>query len=137
MRCFLFAGLACLIAGCSGGASGTTITGKVTFGDGSPLTKGVVVINGESGSSRGAINPDGTFTLENVVDGEYQVGITGAKEGGEAETDMQYDEQGNYIESKPAAEPKSLIADKYSDPTQSGLTLKVPSDKYEIQVEKP
>lgn len=133
--------LACLVAGCSGGSGGRTITGKVTFSDGSPLTKGVLSITNDDASSRGAIKPDGTFTLENVLDGEYLVAITGATEGGAngetGDDSMQYNEQGNLIEASPAAAPKSLIPEKYADPTKSGLTLTVPSDKYEIQVEKP
>jgi hypothetical protein len=126
----------CLVgaAGC-GGPTGSEVAGTVTFIEGGPLPKGVVNLNGPGGSFRGSINPDGSYVLTGVADGDYKVTITGAMDGADDEgEDMNYDDDGNYIESE-VVEPKSLISSIYSNLEESGLTLKVPGE-YDLQVSK-
>ncbi len=134
MKHFVLAGALCLLAGC-GGPSGTSVTGKVAFGDGSPLTKGVVTYSGKTGTYQGTIQPDGTYTLQGVLNGDYGVAITGAEEGAAPSSEMKYDDQGNYI-APPPAKVTSLIKSTFTNPEQSGITKKVPGD-YNITVEKP
>lgn len=132
-----FAGLSCLLAlslvGCGAGAGGTDIEGTVEYSSGGALPKGVVALSNEANSYRGMIGSDGKYKIEGVVAGTYSVAITGAQEGGDT-GEMQYDEQGNYIESKP--EPaKPLIKEDYTDATKSGLSITVPGD-YNLKVDK-
>jgi len=134
MKHLILAVSLCLIFGC-GGKAGTSATGKVTFSDGTPLTKGVVVYSSKAGSFQGAIKQDGTYTLAGVPNGEYRVAITGAEEGGNVSLEMKYDAQGNYIQSPPAT-IVPLIKPKFADLENSELSKKVPGD-YNITVEKP
>jgi len=53
----------------------------------------------------------------------------------DSEEDMNYDDEGNYVEPDPSDEPKNLILAKYSNSEDSGLTLTVPGD-YDLTVEK-
>lgn len=119
------------MAGC--GKGGSTIEGTVSFTDGGPLTKGVISITGNGGGYQAPIGADGTFTLTGVVEGDYSVAITGAMDSA-PDLGMNYDDKGQYVAPK-AAEPKSLIKADYSDPSKSGLTLKVPGD-YNLKVDK-
>jgi len=135
----LVAGVLCLLtvsflSGC-GGKEGSLVEGSVMYSGGSPLETGVVALTGKGGSYRAKIEK-GLYKIENVPDGTYKVSITGAKEGGSDEGDgMNYDKDGNFIEEKPGAEPKSLIDAKYTDPELSGLTITVPG-KYDLEVVK-
>ncbi len=117
------------ITGC-GGPGGTTITGTASFDDGSPLPRGVVNITGESGAYAGGIGEGGKYTIENVPNGTYTVTLTGVKDG-EVELGMNYDDEGNFIESD-APELMSLILAHYSDIANSGLSITVPGD-YDIK----
>ena len=133
---FLVAGLLCFVIGCGGGG-GSTVTGKVTLDDGTAAARGTVSLMNDAGSFRGAIGSDGTYTVENVVAGEYQVAVTGVTDR-EVDSDagMAYnDETGEYTDE--AAElPKSLIKDIYFNPTTSGLTMTVPGDAYDLKLER-
>lgn len=123
--------LICLSAGCSGD---TSIAGKVTLSDGAPAPRGVVNLNGPQGSFRGGIQPDGTYAIEGVPAGTYDVAVTGVMDSEPAEGDgMEYDEEGNFIESE-TPEPKSLVKDTYSDPATSGLELTVPGN-YDLKLD--
>ena len=78
---FAFFLLLLFAIGCGGNV---TVTGKVTFPDGSPLDHGEVIFETETSVSRGPINSDGTysmFTGENmgVPKGTYKVSIGGFK----------------------------------------------------------
>ena len=135
MKYAYYLGLLCLLSSCSGSGGGTSITGKVSFGDGSPVSKGAVSISNDDGSFRGAIGADGTYTIEGVTKGDYTVTIAGVMDGNSEEDMMNYDDDGNYVEPDPSAEPKNLILAKYSNSEDSGLSLTVPGD-YDITVEK-
>jgi hypothetical protein len=135
MRNFiLFAGLVCLLTGC--GSTGNTVTGKVTLDDGSTAPRGTVSLMGEGLSFRGAIGSDGTYVIEGVEPGTYSVAVTGVTaEEVDSQAGMEYDdEKGEYI-GEAAEPPKSLIKDIYFNPTTSGLTITVPSESYDLQLE--
>ena len=131
--------IVCLLAaiGCSGDA-GQTIEGKVTFSDGSPLGLGALVLSNGKNSYSGAINSDGTYKIDKVISGDYNVGISGAVIGGTKSTEFQmdYDADGNFVEHPEAQPAVPLIKESMSNPETSNLTLKVPG-KYDLTVEKP
>ncbi|MEZ5944472.1 MAG: carboxypeptidase-like regulatory domain-containing protein [Planctomycetaceae bacterium] len=110
------------------------MTGTASFSDGAPLSKGVVMFNGDAGSFSGSIGADGKYTLEGVLPGTYKVVVTGVMDK-EANLDMNYDEQGNYVESNEEP-PKSLILADYGDIAKTPLSMTVPSGDYNIKVEK-
>ena len=126
--------MAALVVGCSDGTQ--SISGKVSFSDGSALNKGVINLTNDSSSYRSSLGSDGTYTIEGVTAGEYKVFITGAMEGGADTAEIQYDDNGVAIETPEGSEPKPLIHSKFLNPNDSGLTISVPGD-YNVQVEKP
>ncbi len=137
MRNFiLVAGMACLLSGCPGGG-GTVVTGKVTLDDGSPAPRGSVALRNAAGSFRGSIRSDGTYTIEDVPDGDYSVAVVGVTDKEhDPEAGMAWDqEKGEYIESD-VEPPKSLIKEMYNDPEKSGLTLTVPGGSYDLKLER-
>lgn len=135
MKHLILAACLCVLAGCGGGASGTTVTGKATFTDGTPLPRGAVTFTGKTGTYSSAIGPEGAYTMENVPDGSYQVVVTGVTEGDVQAADQHTAQPPGESAEITVPEVKSLIPEKYSDPDQSGLTVTVPGD-YTIQVEK-
>jgi predicted phage tail protein len=138
MRNFiLLAGLLCLVVGC--GPGGNTVTGKVTLDDGSAAPRGTVTIRSDAGTFRGAIGADGTYTIENVAEGTYAVAVTGVtNEEVDPQAGMAFDQATGKYTSKPGAAPppKSLIKAIYFNPTTSGLSLTVPSDSYDLKLER-
>lgn len=132
----LFAGALCLLTGCTGGG-GSTLTGKVTLDDGSAAPRGSVTLRNQDGSFRGSIGADGTYTVENVPDGEYEVAVAGVtdrelEEGEGMEVDPK---TGEYIKSDKEP-PKSLIDVKYSNPSTSGLTVTVPGGSCDLTLDR-
>ncbi|MGL6194031.1 MAG: hypothetical protein ACRC2T_04330 [Thermoguttaceae bacterium] len=122
-------------AGCSGKVK---VKGKVTFPDGTPLTKGVVVFDSEDGKYqvKGPLNDKGEFAPyeskegDAIKAGKYKVSIRDAHEGGE------------YVDNGPSVPATStpiipLIDKKYGSYSTSGLTAEVSSSKrnVELQVE--
>ena len=130
---FLFA----LAQGCGTNCS---VTGKVTFPDGTPLDRGTVMFESEKLVARGSIQKDGTYSLitgekKGIPKGTYQVCIGGLSV--------------PTITATPAADGKgpskvtvtkvvSPIDTKYSSGAKSGLTCEVKGrTKYDIKVEPP
>ena len=110
-----------LVSGCSGNV---TVTGKVTFEDGEPLTAGRVCFQTETFLADGPLKADGTYTLggakENsgIPPGKYQVYITGAV------TSPQL------LQAAPGttgafSAPVPLIHQRYADKNTSELTCEV------------
>ncbi|MCA9122993.1 MAG: carboxypeptidase regulatory-like domain-containing protein [Planctomycetaceae bacterium] len=124
-------GLVLSIGGCSGG--GTAVKGKVTLSDGSPAPRGSVIYSADSGTFRGGIQPDGTYSIEGVTSGDYSVSVTGVMDSEPSGDGMSYDDSGNYVESAAPA-PKSLIDTKYGDPGKSGLKVTVPGS-YDLSLD--
>ena len=111
-----------LFAGCGGGSAPTVaVDGKVTLGDGKPLTGGFIFLipTGPGGwEASGPIQPDGTFRLESLgldgaVPGEYRVKLA---------TDPPSSARG--VRKKKAVNVR--IDSKYLDEKSSGLTVTVP-----------
>lgn len=109
-RATVLATAAAMLLGCGGGASTTTVTGKISF-EGKSATHGVInFVETGKRALGGPIAEDGTFKVE-LPPGEYQVRIEappripeGVKEG----------------EPLPQLEPR-LIPAKYADFKSSGL----------------
>jgi hypothetical protein len=133
----LFAAVLCLLAGCDSGGGGSTVTGKVTLDDGTAAPRGGVTLRNDGGSFRGSIESDGTYTVENVPDGDYEVAVAGVTDREvDSEAGMAYDDDtGEYADTEADA-PKSLIKAKYSNLQQSGLTITVPGGSYDLTVER-
>ncbi|MCA9082754.1 MAG: carboxypeptidase regulatory-like domain-containing protein [Planctomycetaceae bacterium] len=123
-----------LVAGC-GGQGGRNVEGTVVFSDGSPLVRGNVILTNEKNTYQGALNDQGVFKMEGVLDGTYNVAIAGAVMAEAGNGEMQYDADGNYIEPKPV-EPAPLINAKFQKPDTSGLSITVPGD-YKLTVDRP
>jgi len=127
--------LICLVSfGCG---SGTKVTGKVTFSDGTPLTVGKVMFTDASISAFGTIDKNGNYSMGLLKDGQgipqgtYKVYITEAMVDGEASL-AKKDEDGNMVVPQvPAVALKFLSADA------SGLTCEVKgTTTFDITVEK-
>ena len=118
-------------AGCG---NNCTVSGKVTFSDGTPMSTGEVVFETAAIASRGRIQKDGSYTIstgeqKGVPKGTYNVSI-----GGFSPT----------VEANPAGgvpritAPVIPVAKKFLSPGTSGLTCEVKgSMKYNITVEPP
>ena len=148
--CLTVAGLISLV-GC--GPGGSVVEGSANLSDGSPAPRGVVTLSGDLGMYRGSIEA-GKFKVESVPSGSYKVAVTGvtataASYGGPTESgDVDTSDAAAYEAAQEASagddymgggaeEPKSLIHIKYSNPSASGLSLTVPSDSYELQLDAP
>lgn len=103
----------CLVSlgGCGGHPS---VTGRVTFADGTPLTVGEVVLDNGSVMGRGSLNKNGGFVIgftrpgDGIPAGWYDVGIINASRAGM--TDW-------------------LIDQKLLSPQTSGLRFEVSADR--------
>ena len=130
------------IAGCGD----PKVTGKVTFPDGTPLTKGQVMFQKEGFIASGDLQKDGTYSAGKNKDGDglppgtYKVFISGASTYDAAEL-AEIQEQ---IASSGGApvfrtpRPVNLISTKYESPGSSDLTVEVKGrTKYDFTVEPP
>ena len=96
------------------------VTGKVTFEDGSPLTKGVVIFNAGATESKAPIEEDGSYTVgtlksnDGLPRGTYRVYITGASLF-----------PGINAKGAPLGPVVHLVDTKFAAPETSGLTCEV------------
>jgi hypothetical protein len=124
--------LVCLaIAGC--GKGGAKVTGKVSFPDGSPLTKGEVIFQNDTAQYAGAINADGTYIMNGAVQGSgipngtYTVYVTGTTVVTATSPDPTL-----------ASAPKELVAAEFTSKSKSSLTCEVKgSMTHDIEVKAP
>ena len=114
------------ITGCGGNVHELTpVSGKVTY-MGAPLTFGCVTFQPELGrASRGAIQPDGTFTLNTPGEGDgAAVGLNKVRitcfESQDPRVQQGGEMGGGYL-------GKSLIPNKYKNYATSGITVEVKS----------
>lgn len=137
MRNFvLLAGLLCVFCGC--GPGGNTVTGKVTLDDGSAAPRGQVTLMGGGATYHGAIAADGVYTITGIAAGDYQVAVTGVddREQTDDQAGMEFDDETGEYTDTDVESPVSLIKDIYFNPTVSGLSITVPSDSYDLELER-
>jgi len=138
--------LIALLAGCGKNSS---VTGKVTFPDGSPLTVGEVVFETSTSTSTGKIQKDGTYTmstgeLKGMPRGTYRVSIAGFKPTIVTAPPPELPADGSAPKGpirmgRPQViMPEIPVDKKFLSPTTSGLTCEVKGrTKYDITVEAP
>lgn len=103
-------GLLVVMLGASGCGHQTEVVGRVTFGDGAPLTVGEVILDDTRNMGRGAIKADGSFVIGyrggagGIPAGAYRVAIYNSDIGG----------PGNWA-----------VNPKYVDPQTSGIVFEV------------
>ncbi|MDR3198512.1 MAG: hypothetical protein LBU34_11650 [Planctomycetaceae bacterium] len=128
---------------CLGCHTNESLSGKVTFPDGSPLDCGVVLFENGGKQSKGFINSEGTYVIgsrknkDGLPRGEYRVCIQGAIRLGEPEKTKGMDGKSSLSSMTSNATP--LIAKKYTEFDSSGLTFVVDGTRntFDIQVERP
>ncbi len=123
---------ALLAAGC--GSNDHTLSGRVHFPDGSPLTHGQVVVESAAAKAGGAaaVGPDGAFAVHHLPAGEYAVYVNRAFVPGSTP------DPGAAVKPFEAAPPGLLVAPKFTSPEASGLTAAVPAPgPVDLVVEKP
>ena len=132
-----------LLSGCGD----PKVKGKVTFSDGSPLTKGQVMFQKEGFIGSGDIKKDGSYSAGKQKDGDglppgtYQVFISGASTYDQAELKdaQKQDVVIGAGQLGKIPKPFDLIHSKFTSPKTSGLSVEVKggSVKYDITVEPP
>ena len=136
--------LSLLLTGCGGG--GYTVTGKVTFPDGSPLERGRVVFDSGSQMFYGDIDSDGNYTMsggtgaKKIPAGTYAVYLMGTVLPGDpTPAVIPTDADGNQMGPSPPEVPDiPLVAAKYTRRDTSGLQCVVSGKtEFNISVEKP
>jgi len=122
----LFLVVCCL--GCGGG-KGFSVSGKVTFSDGTPVPSGQVTFSSSNVTAGGGILPDGTYTVSTSVPaGTYKVTVMALE-------NTMSDPNVSVEDAKPA---KSLVDPKYNNPETSGLVCEVKGKtSFPITVEAP
>lgn len=129
------------------GCGGATVSGKVTFEDGTPLTVGMVCFEIGAEQMIGPIQSDGTYVMtpddrkKKIPKGEYKVCITNAYvEVGEALQDpgSRPDFTGDRSASGGRRMTQCVIHNKFESTITSNLTCKVDGPTvYDITVTKP
>lgn len=110
------------VAGCGGKCQ---VTGKVTFSDGTPLTKGTVNFTDDNVLCKGEIESDGTYRMRTVKPGDgvpagtYKIYITDATAFEETGKSTKTKLGDNEIEVREMAKLKTLIPPEYGNPDQS------------------
>jgi len=145
----LVLGAAVFACGCGGRV--TTVEGTVTL-DGKPVEGATVsfIPVGEKGqSANGFTDATGKYSLttgtgkkKGALAGEYKVTVTkseamttGPLKPGSPEYMAKMKEMSS-PGAKKSAPKGSLLPEKYSDASKTPLTLKVPSDNYDLKLEK-
>jgi len=149
LRSLAFASLAIsvlsLLSGC-GESSTTTVNGTVTYKDKAVESGTVTLFAKESGAAfTGTIQPDGSFTIENVPEGSVQIGVSSpnpnperpADRRGAGENPNTMNSRARGVPGAPAAPAPAAstapagkwvpIPEGYLDPANSGLTGTVKS----------
>jgi len=123
-----------------GCGSNFTVSGKVTFPDGTPLDAGEVLFESPAMIARGEIKKDGTYVmntgeLKGMPKGTYKVSIGGFKPTYESLPPP----PGGGPPPRPRVIPPVIPIDKkFLDSAKSGLTCEVNGrTKYDITVEPP
>jgi hypothetical protein len=130
-RFILIVGLLALACGCNSGRQ--TVTGKVTYEDGTPVTAGTVVaeatIDGKIVGIQGNIESDGTFRMGGASPGDGALpGTYGVLIQAPSLSDFEK-----------AQGKKPALGGKYASFDSSGITLEVKpgTNELPIKVERP
>jgi hypothetical protein len=129
----------------SGCGKGFSVTGKVAFPDGTPLTTGYVCFENATMTLTGTINSSGQYQMtgaspgEGVPAGEYQVYISGAVQPGNPNTGpVELDADGNALVKTVDKPDIPLIDAKFTRKSSSGLQCEVKGKTtFNIEVTKP
>jgi hypothetical protein len=147
-RCtFLLCVIFCLIAvGCSGNKK---LTGKVTFSDGEPVPKGMVIFEKDNYMSRGEIQPDGSYTMsteranDGIPPGEYKVYVSGVMDTPKPQVQSagggtSGGAGGRIASPSPMPMPIRLCDAKFENPNTSGLTCTIPApgNRFDFKIER-
>ncbi|MDR3109089.1 MAG: hypothetical protein LBU65_05295 [Planctomycetaceae bacterium] len=120
------------------------LKGKVTYKDGTPVTKGTLNFSSEKLLSRAKIQSDGSYVVgtlketDGIPKGTYKVYISGAEEAIESKTTtIEKDSMGNPVSSM--ATYRQLVDRKYMTAESTPLMCDVPApnNRFDIIVEKP
>ena len=129
-----------IMAGCGD----PKVTGKVTFPDGSPLTKGQVMFQAPNFVGSGDIRKDGTYSAGKLKDGDglplghYQVFISGTLVYDQSQSEPSQEAAIGRMPVSRTPKPINLIASKFTSPGSSGLTVEVKGNtKFDITVDPP
>jgi len=105
---------------CLGCSNQHRLTGKVTFSDGQPVTKGMVIFSNGAFQARGEIQADGSYTAsstgknDGLPKGEYKVTVSGVTKTVSGKNN-------------PMPFPVTLCDDKYLDVNTTDLACTVPA----------
>ncbi|MDR1479983.1 MAG: hypothetical protein LBJ00_13695 [Planctomycetaceae bacterium] len=105
--------------------------GKVSFSDGTPLSKGKIVFEDDKNTFTATINEDGTFRMGVLKDGE---GIPAGK------YNVAVAEAFEWVSAAPNQLPiKLLVAEKYTSTATSGIEYDIQKSQKDISivVERP
>lgn len=132
------AGLAFLLAGCSGGRgervaeTHATLEGTVSFGN-EKILVAMIVVKGNEGQASGFIDSDGHYKIDNVPVGEVSIGVNTEAGKGNLQSQRMSRAQGG--DKTPL--PKVIdIPQKFFDPSSSGIktTIQKGDNTYDIKV---
>ena len=138
----ILAPLLLAVAGC--GESKADVSGRVTH-QGKTVSWGTVILQGPNGiPMSGAINPDGTYTVQGVAAGKVRIGVISRDPGVRAGVRSRRVDKGDAAGAPPPQPPPPAIdrskwfplPEKYEDPTKSGLetTIKGGATSYDIDL---
>ncbi|MCC9604778.1 hypothetical protein LOC68_26305 [Blastopirellula sp. JC732] len=127
-----------LLAAASGcGSQTSSVTGMITLSNGSPVTRGRIIFTSPElqVSANGSIESDGSYQLstydlnDGTLPGNYVVTVVAMEPDNRQlvgeELSTKDRAMGRSATRRVGAEPKSIVALKYSNPNTSGLTAEV------------
>jgi hypothetical protein len=130
-----------VLAGCAGGKA--DVTGKVTH-QGKTVTWGTVIVQGPDGAPvTGAIQPDGTYSVQGVATGKVLIGVISRDPGvraGPANRGGFKSQHGDQPPPPPPDIDRSKwfpLPAKYETPETSGITTTLHSGANQYDVDLP
>jgi len=120
--------LAAAVAGCSSkGVKKITVNGTVSY-KGQPVRSGILKFAGPEGAySAASIQPDGSYTITDVIPGETKVGLMESPQG-----------SGSSSGDKAAPAPKEPpvpLPEKFREPTTSGVVYTITPETTKLDIE--
>jgi len=120
--------LAAAVAGCSSkGVKKITVNGTVSY-KGQPVRSGILKFAGPEGAySAASIQPDGSYTITDVIPGETKVGVMESPQGSGSPS-------GNRAPPAPK-EPPVPLPEKFREPTTSGVVYTITPETTKLDIE--